>query len=86
MAASRANVHYEGVLSTYLAVSVTCFVIMGDTIESSNILNLMRSGWVVNIALVLISGHLSMAAVINLNVINQDMDKLLQMDDSMLFS
>jgi len=78
-------VHSEGVLSTYLAVSVTCFAIMGDAIESSNILNLMRSGWVVNTALVLISGHMAMSVIMSVNVINQDMDKLLQMDDSKYF-
>ncbi|CAK8681446.1 unnamed protein product [Clavelina lepadiformis] len=64
-------------LSLYLPVAISGFIVFGDRMNQSNILDEMEGGPILYTVIALITSHLMMAYLIVMNPINQDLERFL---------
>ena len=74
--------YVSATLSLYLPVAISGFIVFGDRMNQSNILDEMEGGPILYTVIALITSHLMMAYLIVMNPINQDLERFLGIEAS----
>ena len=69
-------------LILYIPVSLSGFIVIGDYMKSSNILDEISNNWILYAVIFLITSHLLMAVLIVANPVNQDIEGFFHLPDS----